>query len=152
MVSGQLPFPSFEDVRKILNFWIDQQDKWFYFETEKWKSGSQSSILHLPPVLEGSPSPMDDNQESTQYALSRIIGKIRDILSFPPSLLLEDTTVFTVLISFDNFTGRVVSLEKRKEYGLVFSQVAYYEPIHDIKLFFMEDPRVRYKISKQRKS
>ena len=49
MFSLQLPLPSFEDIRKILQFWIDQQDKWFYFETAMILSGStgQSDAPHI---------------------------------------------------------------------------------------------------------
>ena len=25
--------PSFEDIEKVFSFWLDQQDKYFYFET-----------------------------------------------------------------------------------------------------------------------
>ena len=144
----QLPFPSFEDFRKYFSFWLDQQDKWFYFETEKLISGSAGRVMHLQPALAGLPSPLDDTQESTQYAQSRIVGKIQEVLSFPPSLLLTNTSVFTVLISFDGSKDRIVNLEGRKEYGLVFSQITYYEPIHDVAVFLQEDSRVKHKIRK----
>jgi hypothetical protein len=88
-MNSQLPFPSFEDIRNILSFWLDQQDKWFYFETEKLISGSVGSVFHWPPSLEGIPSPLDDTKESIQYIQTRIVGKIRDVLSFPPSSLSE---------------------------------------------------------------
>lgn len=147
-MSIQFPFPSFEDFRKLLNFWFDQQDKWFYFETEKLISGSMGRVLHWQPAVAGSPSPLDDTQESTQYAQSRIVGKIRDVLPFPPSLLLADASVFTVLVRFDDLKDRIVNLEARKEYGLVFSQIVYYEPIHDVATFLREDSRVRHKARK----
>lgn len=150
-MSSQLPFPSFEDIRRILNFWIDQQDKWFYFETAMLESGTMGRVLHFPPTLADTPSPFDDSQESTQYAQSRIVGKIGDVLPFPPSLLLDDASVFTVIVSFDGLTNRAVNVEERKKYGLVFSQIAYYEPIPDIALFLEEDPRVRRKIRKGEK-
>lgn len=85
----QLPFPTFEDFRKYLSFWFDQQDKWFYFETEKLISGSAGRIMHMQPTLAELSSPLDDTQESTQYAQLRIVGQIQDVLSFPPSLLLN---------------------------------------------------------------
>ena len=124
----------------------------FLIETEKWKSGSQSSAVHFPSVIEGSPSAMDDSRESTQYTPLRIIGKIQDDLSFPPSLLLKRVSIFTVSVSFDNLTGRVINIDERKEYGLVLSQITYYEPIHDIALFLRDDSRVKYKISKRKRN
>lgn len=144
----QLPFPTFEDFRKYLSFWFDQQDKWFYFETEKLISGSAGRIMHMQPTLAELSSPLDDTQESTQYAQLRIVGQIQDVLSFPPSLLLTNTSVFTVQVSFDGSKDRILNLEKRKEYGLVFSQITYYEPIHDVAVFLQEDSRVKHRIRK----
>ena len=41
-MNAQIPLPSFGDIRKILQFWIEQQDRWFYFEIGTIQSGSTS--------------------------------------------------------------------------------------------------------------
>jgi hypothetical protein len=37
----------------------------------------------------------------------------------------------------------MVNVEERHQYGLVFSQITYYEPIENIELFISNDPRVK---------
>ena len=34
--------PTFEDIRKALAFWIDQEGKYFYFETPSEEAGERS--------------------------------------------------------------------------------------------------------------
>ena len=139
-MNAQIPLPSFEDIRKILQFWIDQQDKWFYFEIGTIQIGSTSQREHFRqgPFA----PPHDRGSEIHQFVQSRIVGKIRDIISYPPSLLLTDVTSFTVKITFELQEIDVIKVENRKKYGLVFSQITYYEPIDDVNLFMAEDPRV----------
>jgi hypothetical protein len=48
-----MPIPTFEDIRKILQFWIDQQDKWFFFEGPLEDSGSVARELRCPPHVVG---------------------------------------------------------------------------------------------------
>ena len=43
-MNTQIPLPSFDDIRRILNFWFDQQDKWFYFETGMFQTGINGKI------------------------------------------------------------------------------------------------------------
>ncbi|MEW6086402.1 MAG: hypothetical protein AB1607_17595 [Chloroflexota bacterium] len=139
-----IPLPSFEEIRKILNFWIDQQDKWFYFEGDKMQTGSEGRVTHSPPPLARTSSPWDDKRETIQYIQSRIAGRIKDVVPYPPSLLLDDVFVFTALFSIDNLNGYVISRERRNAYGLVFSQITYYEPIQDLEAFLQKDARIKY--------
>lgn len=148
-MNAQLPFPSFDDARKLLSFWLDQQDKWFYFEGEKLSSISESHVTHSPPQFEGESSLWDDSVESIYYVQSRIVGRIRDVVNFPPSLLLENASVFTVLMSLDDKKTKLIEYVKRSQYGLVFSQIAYYEPVEDRESFLREDPRVKYKTDEE---
>jgi hypothetical protein len=148
-MNAQMPFPSFEDARKLLNFWLDQQDRWFYFEGEKFPSASEGNVTHSPPIFAGEPSPWDNSLETTYYVQTRIVGKIRDIVNFPPSLLLDDTSVFTVLMSLNDRKTKLVEHVKRNKYGLVFSQITYYEPIQDPAFFLRDDPRVKYKTDEE---
>ena len=80
--------------------------------------------------------------EIHQFVQSRIVGKIRDVIPYPPSLMLTDVTSFTVKITFEYQKIDVINVENRKKYGLVFSQITYYEPIDDVDLFLAKDPRV----------
>ena len=49
----QIPLPTFEDNIKLLQFWIDQQDKWFYFETDivQYLIIEIYVVLSPPPTL-----------------------------------------------------------------------------------------------------
>lgn len=140
-MNTQLPFPTFEDFRKLLEFWIDQQDKWFYFETESIQSG----LVGFEEDFMSSPFSMGSRKKAEQffqYKQTRILGNIRDVISHPPSLLLQDVTVLTIKLNLDNNSEKTVKTEKRKSYGLVFSQITYYEPIDNIEEFLSSDPRV----------
>lgn len=140
-MNTQIPIPSFDEIRKILNFWFDQKDKWFYFETEMFQIGINGDIQKTN-VPYGK-TYRDITNEIFQYSQSQIVGKIYDVIEYPPSLFLQDVTVFTINIDSNNRKGDVVDVEKRKQYGLVFSQISYYEPIEEINIFILEDPRVK---------
>ena len=141
-MNAQIPLPSFEDIQKILGFWIDQQDKWFYFETGAIQSGSTGEIQNPPKNISRSSPTWDKINETFQYTQSRIAGKIYDVVSYPPSLLLQDVTVFTVNLTVGNNNVDVLNIEKRNRYGLVFSQITYYEPIDNVESFLKDDPRI----------
>ena len=94
-INTQIPLPSFEDIRKILQFWIDQQDKWFYFETEFILSGSTGES-EVPGLRTSSIPAFASRRETNQYIQTRIVGIISDVISYPPSLLLKNVSVFTV--------------------------------------------------------
>ena len=143
-MNAQIPLPSFDDIRKILHFWIDQQDKWFYFETNMMQSGIGGVIQKAPSQMGyGRLNNKDITSEQFQYSQTRIVGKIHNIVEYPPSLLLQDVTIFTVELEFPHKKGNVVDVEKRNQYGLVFSQVAYYEPIKDFQSFVANDSRIK---------
>lgn len=142
IVNVQIPLPSFEDFRKILQFWIDQQDKWFYFETAIIKSGSTGES-DVPNALRTSTkNSTAKRSETNQYIQARIVGSINDVVLYPPSLLLQNVSVFKVRLTYGEQTSRLVSREKRDKYGLVFSQITYYEPIDNVESFLMGDVRV----------
>jgi len=142
-MNSQIPFPTFEDFRKLLEFWIDQQDKWFYFEIEAIQSGMVGFEYEQPLGVSWA---LSNNQkkatQTLQYKQKRVIGKIHDVISHPPSLLLKDAKIFTVNLNLDNDSEKITRTEKRKKYGLVFSQITYYEPIDNIEGFLSNDPRV----------
>jgi len=142
-MSAQIPIPSFEDIRKLLSFWIDQQDKWFYFETGALQTGKIGEIEDRSQNATSYVFPRNKLSETFQYSQSRIIGKIFNVVEYPPSLLLQDVTIFTVHLESEYQKGNVVNIEKRHQYGLVFSQITYYEPIDSIELFISNDSRVR---------
>ncbi len=101
-------------------------------------------MTHSPPNLARTSSPWDNTEEAVYYVQTRIVGKIRDVVPYPPSLLLKDASVYTVLLSFDYIGAHVKRLEKRPVYGLVFSQITYYEPIQDVEEFLAVDERIRF--------
>jgi len=147
-MSAQIPLPSFDDIRKLLNFWFDQQDKWFYFETETIQAGSTESrkdpqdipFDHLNVLYK-----ITTTRESIHYIQTRLVGHIYNVIPYPPSLLLRDTTIFKVALNYrDNCEENIdlISIEKRKSFGLVFSQITYYEPIKNVKEFLVNDKRV----------
>ncbi len=146
-MNAQIPIPSFEDIQKLLKFWIDQQDKWFYFETETLQTGSSGRTQTAPKILARHASVWEEINQTFQYSQSRIVGKIHDVVFYPPSLLLHDTTVFTVNIFLDQQKADVINIEKIKKYGLVFSQITYYEPIEDIQFFLSSDIRIKNKFA-----
>lgn len=133
----QFPFPSFEDIRKTLEFWFDQEHKWFYFETALVPSSSAGTTNSSNAAL--SSLTLADQW----YAQTRIVGQIIDVVTYPPSLRLEDASVFTIELRFRLSTKRILNSEVRPKYGLVFSQITYYEPIDDPKDFLRSDPRLQ---------
>jgi hypothetical protein len=147
MQNVQLPFPSFEDIRKALQFWFDQQDKWFYFEVGLVQGGTSGRAQSPNPIHDHALWTFTESQQTIQYRQTRLVGRIRDVVSFPPSLLLSEAEVLTVDMTFFGASQGewIVASEKRERYGLVFSQITYYEPINDIESFRQEDPRVKRK-------
>lgn len=139
----QIPLPSFEDIQKLLGFWIEQQDKWFYFETETIQIGVTGKIQNAPKNVARHVFTRQEVNETYQYSQTRIIGKIHDVVSYPPSLLLQDVTVFTATLEYEHQKENFINIKKRKKYGLVFSQITYYEPIEDIDYFINNDDRVK---------
>jgi hypothetical protein len=139
-LNAQIPLPSFEDIRKILQFWFDQQDKWFYFETGSIQSGSTSESEVPNPLHTHTITSREIRSETHQYIQNRIVGKIFDVILYPPSLLLQDVLVFKVNI--ERISTRLISKGKRDKYGLVFSQITYFEPINDVESFLEKDTRI----------
>lgn len=127
----------------MFQFWIDQQDKWFYFETAIIPSGSTGESEVPNPLHTRTITSWTTSNETNQYIQTRIVGSINDVVSYPPSLLLRDVSVFTVSLIYGRQITRMVSIEKRVKYGLVFSQITYYEPIDDIESFLTGDSRIR---------
>jgi hypothetical protein len=142
-MSVQLPIPSFEDIRKMLQFWIDQQDKWYYFEGISSESGTTGEAQVPNPLHSRTTVDRSTEKRTVHYLQTRLVGKIGDVVSYPPSLLLLDTRVFSALVSYDyGLRTSIVSQEVRPKYGLVFSQITYYEPIEELSQFLAEDPRI----------
>ena len=139
-----LPFPSFEDLRKMFQFWIDQQDKWFYFETAGLRNRSDGGSEVPDTRRFANPITYSRRTETVYYSQSRIVGMIGDVINYPPSLMLHDAKIIIVEFNqsvHDPGTG-FISEEGRSRYGLVFSQIAYFEPVEDEVLFMSSDPRV----------
>jgi hypothetical protein len=82
---------------------------------------------------------MDKTKETIQYSQSRIIGKIYNVVEYPPSLLLHDVTIFTANLLWGNEGHFMKNTEKRNQYGLVFSQITYYEPVENVDFFISND-------------
>ena len=141
MVSVPLPIPTFDDIRKILNFWFDQQNKWFYFETATLKAASYGEREVQNPLQAHTAVSLEHSTESVDYIQDRIVGRISDVVPYPPSLLLQDTSIFTVRLDINRGTERIVKVVKRQTYGLVFSQITYYEP-RNADIFLQDDTRV----------
>jgi len=142
-MSVSLPIPSFDDIQKLLSFWIDQEHKWFYFENEIFQIASHGEIINAPINTSRVVSSRDETNEIHTYSQSRIIGKICDVVSYPPSLLLEDVTVYTFHLTPINRKTSIENKEKHNKYGLVFSQITYYEPIDNIEAFMKSDNRIK---------
>jgi hypothetical protein len=140
-MSGQIPIPTFDDIRKLLNFWFDQEEKWFYFEIAAIQAESVS-LKVVPGQTTNLTHIFEDTNEYIRYAQTRIVGKIHDVVEYPPSLLLQDVSVFTVIFDIKSKGVNLISSEKRNNYGLVFSQIIYYEPIEDPGSFLNKDVRV----------
>ena len=142
-MNPQFPIPSFEDIRKILQFWISQQDKWFYFETNLLQSGVSGEEQAPNPLHNLATIALSTSKQTNYYLQDRIVGKIQDVVSYPPSLLLTDVVITTVHFSYEwKLSTSIVSKEERDNYGLVFSQITYYEPIQDVESFLSNDIRI----------
>ena len=142
-MSFQIPFPTFDDIQKSLQFWIDQQDKWFYFETDFLQSGTTAESDVPNPLRGQTKISRAMSYQTTKYIQTRIVGKIFDVVSYPPSLLLSDVRVITVKLTFEGKQNTICNAsEQRERYGLVFSQITYYEPITSIESFLDNDKRI----------
>lgn len=133
----QLPLPTFEDWRKMAQFWFDQQDKWFYFETALVPSSSDGTTQNSTATL------ISTTSADQWYAQTRIVGKIIDVVAYPPSLDLEEASVFTIEMRFRLSTKRILNTEVRRKYGLVLSQITYYESVDNPTDFLNLDSRLR---------
>jgi hypothetical protein len=142
-MNAQIPIPSFDDIRKLLHFWFDQQDKWFYFELGMVQIGKSGEILKTELRRGALGGNQDKTKEIFQYTQSRIIGKIYNVVEYPPSLLLHDVTIFTAKLLWGDENHFMKNIEKRNQYGLVFSQITYYEPVENIDFFISNDIRVQ---------
>lgn len=143
-MSTPFPIPTFEDIRRALQFWIDQQDKWFYFEAAASQNRSTGETDVTNPLQTRAIINREYTEETIFYLQTRVVGKIGDVINFPPSLMLNDSKVFTVEFyrSALHSIIKIVSEEDRSKYGLVFSQITYYEPVEDEEAFLNSDPRV----------
>jgi hypothetical protein len=135
-------FLTSDDMRKILNFWFDQRKKYYYFETATLKVASHSERQRTERSGYVLPASTDYREEVVDYFQDRIIGRISDVVPYPPSLLLHDTSIFTVRLEINYGTQKIENHEKRPSYGLVFSQITYYEPVENIEEFFRDDSRI----------
>lgn len=134
--------PSFDDIRNMFNFWIDQENKWFYFETATLKAGSNIERDVYNPLHMNTTVATEYGRESVDYVQDRIVGRISDVIPYPPSLLLLNSSIFSVKLDILRGTKSLVKCEKRETYGLVFSQITYYEPIKNLEVFLKDDPRI----------
>lgn len=141
--------PSFEDIRRYFQFWFDQQDKWFYFETHPTDYGETSSS-HKPGGYMGRHGSSSYTSTIPKRFQERIVGRISDIVPSPPSLMSIDGEIRTVRIKPPRRPEKeiipVVELVESREpvkFGLVFSRITYYEPIKnsEIDKFKESDPR-----------
>ena len=82
------------------------------------------------------------NYEPKTKNIVRIVGKINDVIYNPPSLMLNDAIELTVQIDYEESSHQVKLKKERKKYGLVFSQITYFEPIDDYVYFMNNDDRV----------
>lgn len=123
------PMPTFEDVRKMLSFWFDQQDKYYYFETDSIDAGEFQKEM---PVFSNSPLKGSTTSVNRHRIQEQIIGKIHDILTYPPSIVLTDVTVEFVDIEYSPLGkphSSKITLETQDSYGLVLSRIKYFEKI-----------------------
>ena len=139
--------PTFEDIQKLMSFWSEQQDKFYYFEIESVESGERVEDEPIWTVRSSIPLPESRTQEVTRYRIQeRIVGKIKDVLFFPPSLLLTDVSIrVTELTLQRNEKPLVTTLDTQEQdtYGLVMSRIHYFERIgpKDPKQFMEEAHR-----------
>jgi hypothetical protein len=131
-----------DDMRKILNFWFDQRKKYFYFETEILKASSHSEKQRADRSGFLLPASTEYREEVFDYFQDRIVGRVSDVVPYPPSLLLHDISIFTVRLEINYGNQKIEKKETRNNYGLVFSQITYYEPIELVEDFFREDSRI----------
>ena len=140
-----MPEPLFltsEDMRKILNFWFDQRKKYFYFEMAALKAASHSERQKTERSGYILPASSEIREEVVDYFQDRIVGRISEVVPYPPSLVLHEASIFTVRVEINFGTQKIEKSEKRANYGLVFSQITYYEPIESVEEFLHDDPRI----------
>ena len=140
-----MPEPLFltsEDMRKILNYWFDQRKKYFYFETAAIKAASHSERQKSERSGYILPASSDIREEVVDYFQERIVGRVSEVVPYPPSLVLHEASIFTVRLEINYGTQKIEKTEKRASYGLVFSQITYYEPIESVEEFLHDDPRI----------
>ena len=135
-------FLTSDDMRKILNFWFEQRKKYFYFETAALKVVSHSERQRTERTGYVLPPSTDYREEVVDYFQDRIVGRISEVVPYPPGLMLHDSSVYTVRLEINYGTQRIEKSEKRESYGLVFSQITYYEPIDAVEEFLQNDPRL----------
>jgi hypothetical protein len=56
--------------------------------------------------------------------------------------MLHDTSIFTVRLEINYGTQKIEKSEKRPSFGLVFSQITYFEPIENVEEFLRDDTLV----------
>jgi hypothetical protein len=135
-------FLTSDDMRKILNFWFEQRKKYFYFETAALKVLSHSERQRTERTGYVLPASTDYREEVVDYFQDRIVGRISEVVPYPPSLLLHDVSIFTLRLEINYGTQKIEKSEKRESYGLVFSEITYYEPIENVEEFLRDDPRI----------
>lgn len=140
-----MPEPLFltsEDMRKILNFWFDQRKKYFYFETAALQAVSHSERQKTERTGYVLPASSEIMEEVVDYFQDRIVGRISEVVPYPPGLMLREASIFTVRLEINYGTQKIEKSEKRPNYGLVFSQITYYEPIESVEEFLHDDSRI----------
>lgn len=135
-------FLTSDDMRKILNFWFEQRKKYFYFETAALKVASHSERQRTERTGYVLPASTDYREEVVDYFQDRIVGRISEVVPYPAGLLLHDASIFTVRLEINYGTQKIEKSEKRESYGLVFSEITYYEPIENVEEFLRDDPRI----------
>jgi hypothetical protein len=135
-------FLTSDDMRKILNFWFEQRKKYFYFETAALKVASHSERQRTERTGYVLPASTEYREEVVDYFQDRIVGRISEVVPYPAGLLLHDTSIFTVRLEINYGTQKIEKSEKRESYGLVFSEITYYEPIENVEEFLRDDPRI----------
>jgi hypothetical protein len=135
-------FQTSEEMRKILNYWFDYRKKYFYFETGTLRVASHSERHRTERTGYVFPPSEDHKEEVVDYFQDRIVGRISEVVPYPPGLLLHDTSIFTVRLEINYGTQKIEKSEKRQTYGLVFSQITYYEPIDNVEEFLRDDSRI----------
>lgn len=135
-------FLTSDDMRKILNFWFEQRKKYYYFETATLKVATHSERQRAERTGYVLPAATDYREEVVDYFQDRIVGRVSEVVPYPPGLMLHDTTIFTVRLEINYGTQKIEKSEKRPSFGLVFSQITYFEPIENVEEFLRDDTLV----------